>query len=140
MQKKIKETGSSVIALFPSFKCEEGELTILSAMISVYHESKAVEGITVSYDSPGGVYSMETINEAATDDNAALWIETGTIISLCDIVGRDYWNSLDDDQRVAVGPCVLKMIEENLLKADFSADDSDDMDASVKSKKVTRKK
>jgi hypothetical protein len=107
-------------ALFPSFKCNAAELEILAARIARYHNARPVETITGQFDSTPWFYNMGIMNGDATDENAALAIETGTMISLCDIVGQDFWESLDDQKRVAVGPCLLKMIGQNLLKASFA--------------------
>lgn len=138
--KNTKIIASENVAVFPTFKCDEGELAILTAMIAVCDKAKPADGITGGFKSSQWIFQMELMNENATDEDAMLSIETGTGISLCDVVGQDYWDSLDDDQRVAVGPCVLKMIEENLLKAEFALSEYDDSVSPEKPQKVTRKK
>lgn len=140
MSKKKEIYGSENVAVFPTFKCDEDELAILTAMIAVCDKNKPVDSITGCFKSSPWFFSMEPMNADAANEDSCLSIETGTSVSLCDIVGDDYWNSLDDDQRVAVGPCLLKMIEEDLLQAEFSVGDSDFSVASAKSKKVSRRK
>lgn len=125
-------------AIFPTFKCDANELAILTAMIAICDTTKPVGSITGSFKSSPWFFTMELMNAGATDEDAILTIETETGISQCDIVGQDYWDSLDDDQRVAVGPCLLKMIEQNLLKATFLGDDSSKASATAKSKKTAR--
>jgi len=126
-----------------SYKCTADQLKVLAARIAARiakgSSAKPASAITGHYEASPWFYTMEIINEDATDANAALGIETGTLISFCDIVGQDFWQSLDDQQRVAVGPCLLQMIEQSLIEPSFS-DDSGKASATVGSKKVAAKK
>jgi hypothetical protein len=138
MAKKMKKIGSENVAVFPTFKCDEDELAILTAMIAVCDKTKPVEGTMGAFESSPWIFDMDLANKNATDEDACLLINTGTAVSLCDIVGQDYWNSLNDGQRVAVGPCLLRMIDGNLLRAEFSEGEPDKSTTRAKSK-IARK-
>jgi hypothetical protein len=128
---------------FPSYKCGTSELKVLAAKITARiangSRSASVPAISGHYEASPCFYTIDLLNEDATDENAALWIETGTVIPLLDIVGQHFWQSLNDQERVAVGPCLLKMIEQNQLKATFSDDDSGKASNTAGSKKIVRK-
>jgi hypothetical protein len=124
VMKKKNNSGSHEVVVLPTFKCDKDELAILTALISVYDESKFSEStasIARDFEESPGIFFMELMNAEETDEDVILFIKTDTSVSLCDIVGNDYWNSLSDDQRVAVGPCIMRMIEKDWLKAEFPA-------------------
>lgn len=134
------DTRINTTALFPTFKCDAGELQILTAMVDGYHESKVVDSSMGVFKSSPWIFSMELMNAGATDEDAMLSIETGTSVPLCEIVGNDYWESLDDDQRVAVGPSLIRMLDHGLLSARFAVDVTDKARAKTGSKKKVTKK
>ena len=127
-------------ALFPSFKCNAHELQILKAMIAVYSNTEPALDIMCDFESVPWLYTMKIDNADAIVEEDSLWIGTSTMIYLSDIVGQDYWESLQDDERVAVGQCLLEMIGRNFIKPSFAVAKSGKASSTVGSKKTVRMK
>ena len=127
-------------ALFPSFKCNAHELQILKAMITGYSNTEPALDIMCDFESVPWLYTMKIDKADAIVEEDPLWIGTSTTISCGDIVGQDDWESLQDDERVAVGQCLLEMIAWNLIKPSFAVSKSGKASSTVGSKKAVRKK
>lgn len=113
--------------LYPSANCNADHLTWLSEEIPEFAEAIAASGQCGYFYANDQLIPYAFIKKLTDAIGfGAITIEYGAVLSPRAMCGEDLWSSFDEQERAAVGPSLLLMIEQGQIALTFPAAESDD--------------